>query len=57
MMDSRSVMFAGFIAQAGAEGLRPYLQNLYHTRLALVQSVTAAFVSGYHDGLSEGKIA
>ena len=50
-------MCAGVIAQAGAEGLRPYLQNLYQTRLALLQSVSAAFVLGYHDGLSDRKTA
>lgn len=54
---SCAIMRAGFIAQASAEGLRPYLQNLYQTRLTVLHSVTAAFVSGYHDGLSDGKPA
>lgn len=40
----------GAIANAGAEGIKPALQNLYRTKMATFQDVSKHFLQGYHDG-------
>ena len=47
------VYCAGAIASAGAEGLKPVLQNLYKTNMATFQDVSNQFIVGYQEGLSE----